>query len=47
MGQYYNDMLKDMRTAAVQDAQVTKRIASKMIWVTFLKKVFTIPSGIR
>ena len=40
MGQYYNDMLKDMRTAAVQDAQVRqKESASKMIWVTFLKKV--------
>ena len=42
MGQYYNDMLKDMRTAAVQDAQVRqKESASKMIWVTFLKKVFS------
>ena len=39
MGQYYNDMLKDMRTAAVQDAQVRqKESASKMIWVTFRKE---------
>ena len=39
MGQYYNDMLKDMRTAAVQDAQVRqKESANKMIWVTFRKE---------
>ena len=39
MGKYYNDMLNDMRTAAVQDAQVRqKESASKMIWVTFRKE---------
>lgn len=39
MGQYYNDMLKDMRTQAVKDAQVRqKESASKMIWVTFRKE---------
>ena len=39
MGKYYNDMLNDMRTAAVQDAKVKqKESASKMIWVTFRKE---------
>jgi hypothetical protein len=39
MGQYYNDMLDDMRTQAVKQAQtVQKESASKMIWVTFRKE---------
>ena len=39
MGKYYNDMLDDMRTQAVKQAQtVQKESASKMIWVTFRKE---------
>tara|TARA_B100000242_G_C43055376_1_gene493806 strand:+ start:11720 stop:12181 length:462 start_codon:yes stop_codon:yes gene_type:complete len=39
MGKYYNDMLNDMRTAALKDAKVQqKESASKMIWVTFKKE---------
>ncbi len=39
MGKYYNDMLNDMRTAAMKDAKVKqKESASKMIWVTFKKE---------
>ena len=39
MGKYYNDMLNDMRTAALKDSKVQqKESASKMIWVTFKKE---------
>ena len=39
MGKYYNDMLNDMRNAALKDAKVQqKESASKMIWVTFKKE---------
>ena len=39
MGQYYNDMMNDMRQQAVEQAQVRqKESASKMIWVTFKKE---------
>ena len=39
MGKYYNDMLNDMRNAALKDAKVQqKERASKMIWVTFKKE---------
>ena len=39
MGRYIDDMISDMRAAAIQDAQ-KKQIesASKMIWVTFKKE---------
>ena len=39
MGRYIDDMISDMRAAAIQDAQ-KKQIesASKMIWVTFRKE---------
>lgn len=39
MGQYYNDMMNDMRQQAVEQAQVRqKESATKMIWVTFKKE---------
>ena len=39
MGQYYNNMLSDMRAAAIKDA-TEKQLnnSSKMIWVTFRKE---------
>jgi len=39
MGQYYNNMLSDMRVAAIKDA-TEKQLnnSSKMIWVTFRKE---------
>jgi hypothetical protein len=39
MGQYYNNMLSDMRAAAIKDA-TEKQLnnSNKMIWVTFRKE---------